>query len=207
MHYTSITFGFVLVLASHLSVAQPETPILTFPTECAPKIEVSSLSGQYNSAVEQQIEEIYQADQADRQIMTKREPTSDEAMKIFTNDFNRRQKVYSYIAKGQVASGQAFHQAAFIFQHGDCSAHYKFASELAAKAIELGYEKNKWIYAAALDRYLISVGKREKFGTQTTGGCPDEREFYDLETTDEERAIYDVLTLAELKNREPYYCD
>ena len=192
---------------SHLAVAQTiTTPSVFAVQECSPSIDISSLSGQYDRAVEKRIGEIFQADQADRQIMTEREPTSDEAMKIYTNDFSRRQEVYNYIAKGQVASGKAFHQAAFIFQHGDCSGHYKFASELAAKAIELGYKEEKWIYAAALDRYLLSVGKREKFGTQTTGGCPDEREFYDPKTTDEERAVYGVPTLKELKNREPYYC-
>lgn len=195
------------IIMSSFVIAQASTLSLdSLPPKCSPRIEISSLSGQYDGAVEKRIEEMFQADQADRQIMTERELTQDEATRLIANDFSRRQEVYSYISKGQVASGKAFHRAAFIFQHGDCSAHYKFASELAAKAIELGYKENKWIYAAALDRYLLSVGKREKFGTQTTGGCPDEREFYDPETTDEERAVYDVPTLEELKNREPYFC-
>ena len=198
----------MLIFISNFAVAQTTpTPLVFPPPECSPSIEVSPLSGRFDSAVEQRLEEIYGADQADRQIMID-DPhlTPDETINIMISDFERRQEVYSYLVSGRVASGKAFHQAALIFQHGDCSEHYKFASELAAKAIELGYEEDKWLYAAALDRYLLSIGEREKFGTQTTGGCPGELEFYDPETTDEERAVYDVPTLEELKNREPYFC-
>lgn len=205
---TLIALGLVPTTVSTSAVAQASpTPLVSPLSECLPSINVSSLSGRVDGAVEQRLEEIYQADQADRRIMVEKPHlTSDEVMKIVINDFRRRQEVYNYIISSRVASGRAFYIAALIFQHGDCPDHYKFATELAAKAIELGYEENRWLYAAALDRYLLSIGEREKFGTQTTGVCPGTLEFYDPETTDEERAVYDVPTLKELKSRKPYNC-
>ena len=209
MRHTLIAFGLVLTVVSQTAVAQTATSPLTFPTECSPSIETSSLSGEYNRTVEQRLEELYQADQSDRQIMLERPLTTDEATTIFTNDLNRRQEVYDYIAKGQVTSGEAFYHAALIFHHGDCLEHYEFANKLAAKAVELGSEEAKVIYAVSLDRYLLSIGEKEKFGTQTAfinaNDCLDEPNAYDLETTDEERAAYDVPTLEELKKRE-FFC-
>ena len=55
-----------------------------------------------------------------------------------------------------------------------------------------------WIYAATLDRYLLSVAEKQKFGTQYTSsdGCTFALEPYDPTTTDEARAEYGVPPLA-----------
>lgn len=58
------------------------------------------------------------------------------------------------------------HYAALIFQHGTTPEDYKQAHEFAKKAVDMGSNVTKWLYAATLDRYLVSIGKKQKFGTQ-----------------------------------------
>ncbi len=112
-------------------------------------------------------------------------------------DAARRAEVMSYLEGGSLTTGADFYHAAFIFQHGDCPEHYKLANRLAAKAVVLGYDA-RWIYAAALDRYLLSVGKRQRFGTQYTSydGCTYVLEPTDPKVSDAYRALYGVPSLA-----------
>ncbi len=116
-------------------------------------------------------------------------------------DAERRVEVMGYLQDGKLTTGADLYNAAFIFQHGNCPEHYKLANRLAAKAVALDYNDARWIYAATLDRYLLSRGKKQKFGTQYTSadGCTYVLEPVDPATTDAERAEYDVPSLAEAK--------
>tara|TARA_B100000949_G_C14105591_1_gene376068 strand:- start:123 stop:761 length:639 start_codon:yes stop_codon:yes gene_type:complete len=62
-----------------------------------------------------------------------------------------------------------FH-AAFIFHHSDRSEDYKIAAELASEAANSEQLKNhytvQWLHKAAYDRYMLSIGKPEKYHTQ-----------------------------------------
>jgi len=78
----------------------------------------------------------------------------------------RDAKVRALLAAGELKTGEDFHEAAFIFQHGDDSEHYLFAHVLAMEAVLKGSNEAKWIAAATLDRYLQSVGQPQVFGTQ-----------------------------------------
>jgi hypothetical protein len=79
----------------------------------------------------------------------------------------------------------------------------KLANELADQVVKLGFEDAKWIYAASLDRYLRSIGKPQKFGTQyvSVRGCTYTLEPVDPATTDEERVAYHVPSLAEAEQQ------
>lgn len=91
------------------------------------------------------------------------------------------------------------HYACLVLMHSPDtdSKNYELAHSYAKKALEMGSNVTKWLYAASLDRWLVSQGKLQKFGTQyntTTGKILD----YDTKTTDEERAKYGVPPLEKL---------
>lgn len=95
------------------------------------------------------------------------------------------------------------HYAAYILHHSDNEKDNKTANELAKKAVNLGSSVTKWLYAATLDRYLLSQGKKQKYGTQY--------KFEDNEwkpqpveesTTDDERSEYGVKPLKEYLSAE-----
>jgi hypothetical protein len=85
---------------------------------------------------------------------------------INARDTERRNKVRELLAHGQVVTAQDFHDAAFIFQHGDSPDDYLLAHILAMEAVVKGNSASKWIAAATLDRYLQMIGQKQVFGTQ-----------------------------------------
>jgi len=86
--------------------------------------------------------------------------------KLNERDRKRRAKVKKIISEGSLTEGIDFYGAAMIFQHGETTSDYKMARDLAKQAMEMGLDKAKWLYAATTDRYLVSKGKKQKFGTQ-----------------------------------------
>jgi hypothetical protein len=146
-------------------------------------------------AVEERLVAILLEDQKARQ------PGSVDLTELNRQDVQRRKEVLEYLAAGELASGQALYAAAMVLQHGNCAEHYRWANELAGKAVEQGMQEAKWLYAATLDRYLLSQGKPQKFGTQYQAvGDRWKLLPVDPATTDEERARYDLPPLSEAKN-------
>lgn len=141
---------------------------------------------------------LFSADQTARQL-----PVSDP-QKLNAEDTARRVEVLEYILNGQIHSARDLVYAAFIFQHGDCSEHYHLANRLAQIALDTGYAEARWIYAAALDRYLMSMGQPQKFGTQYTW-VNGEYQLYTVDptTSDAEREKYDVPPLSQISETKP----
>jgi hypothetical protein len=81
-------------------------------------------------------------------------------------DEQRRARVRVLLANGSLTTAQDFHDAAFIFQHGQGADDYLLAHILAVEAVVKGDASSKWISAATLDRYLQHIGQRQVFGTQ-----------------------------------------
>ena len=124
-------------------------------------------------------------------------------LKLNKADSLREKRVYQLLKSNQVLTASDYENAALIFQHGVDSVAYKMAIKMMEKAVELNTNTNKWLLAAATDRYLVSVGKPQIYGTQY---YKDSREgpfkMNDLDTTkitDEERKKFNVPTLAEQK--------
>jgi hypothetical protein len=67
---------------------------------------------------------------------------------------------------GQVQTGEDFHDAALLFQHGVSADDYLLAHILAVEAVIKGDDKSKFLAAATLDRYLQFINKPQVFGTQ-----------------------------------------
>ncbi len=164
---------------------------------CDPVIDGVTFSGVVDSKAEQRVDELFELDQKDRQT----EPI--DWSRVSRADRERRREVLELLQAGRVNGAESLYAAAFIFQHGDCPDHYRLANELAKRSIEAGYDRARWIYAATLDRYLLSTGERQKFGTQylvVRGRW--QLQPLDPATTDEERALYHVPPLVEIRARE-----
>lgn len=58
------------------------------------------------------------------------------------------------------------HYLAYLLHHSDKPDDYKLAHEYASKAVAMGSRVTKWLFAATLDRWLVSQGKKQKYGTQ-----------------------------------------
>ena len=143
------------------------------------------------------LRELFADDQAARQT----NPIDWDALLVA--DAQRRREVLSHLVAGQIGRGESLYHAAFIFQHGACPEHFQLAHQLAEAALAAGFEQARWIYAATLDRYLLSIGQPQKYGTQFLVGANGQWVLrpYDPTTTDEERRRYNVPPLDEQLRR------
>jgi hypothetical protein len=125
--------------------------------------------------------------------------TAEEERRMWIEDRERMIETLAYLEDGKLVKPKALYYAAFIFHHGVCSDHYQLASMLAKRSMDGGYHDAKWLYAATVDRYLLSFGKAQKYGTQFYMGDDGllHLEPVDPTTTDEERAQYDLPPLAD----------
>ncbi len=150
----------------------------------------------------EELTKIYEADQAIRKNpdgSLKASFSIEEGKQIVEQDKIHRQQVRELIDQGVLQEPMDYHHAAMVFQHGASSDDFKLAHELAAKAVEMGSTQSKWLFAATLDRYLLSTDQPQKYGTQFRMADSGEWELgpYDPATTDEERAEYFVPPIAE----------
>lgn len=146
-----------------------------------------------------QLEQLYFDDISDRKLFEEGKLSEE----VLSQNDNSRLKVFNTIAP-DIDEGEIWncHYACLLLMHSGTndSSIYKRAHEYAKKAIKLGSNVTKWLYAASLDRWLVSQGKPQKFGTQydtLTGIISD----YDPSTSDQERSKYGVLPLSELIKR------
>ena len=140
--------------------------------------------------------EIYTQDQADRQV------ENIDWSVVSENDRKREKRIRELIESGALKTSNDFHAAAMIFQHGGDSEAYGMAVTLMKKAVELNPDANKWLLAAATDRYLLSKDEPQIYGTQYSrkneeGAKWEMREMDPTQVTDEERMEYGVETLAQ----------
>lgn len=82
------------------------------------------------------------------------------------HDIERRRRVRELFETGALTSGPDFYAAAFIFQHGREPDDYLLAHAFAVRSLALGLKQAEWIAAASMDRYLLSIGRRQIYGTQ-----------------------------------------
>jgi len=120
---------------------------------------ISCSPNQSNLKDNQEIIEMYNADQADR-------VKNDNWVIINKNDILRRMRIEELLDSNKIITSVDYKNAAMIFQHGEDSNSYKMAIKMMQKSIDLDSTIDKWLYAAATDRYLMSIGKSQIYGTQ-----------------------------------------
>jgi hypothetical protein len=90
--------------------------------------------------------------------------------KLTKDDEQRRNDLRQMLSAGGVRTGNDYFHAAMIFQHGQNPDEYLMAHVLAMDAVALGSKEARWLSAATLDRYLLSIWQPQVFGTQFHGG-------------------------------------
>ncbi len=144
---------------------------------------------------------LYQQDQSDRT------PPADKAIEwaiVGPRDRTRLARVKELYVQGQLRTGSDFYYAGMVLQHGDSPEDFLLAHELCIVAISRGDARARWLAAASEDRYLMNIGRPQRFGTQFRSDNNGPFHLYTLDTgvTDELRRALEVPPLSEAKARE-----
>lgn len=127
-------------------------------------------------------------------------------VQLSKSDSIRQKQVYELIHSGQLNTGKDYYHSAMIFQHGIDTTASAMAVKMMKKAIDLDSTVNRWLLAAAIDRDLMRRDKPQIYGTQYIKMGQDAKwERYKIDSTqvtDIEREYYDVETLEEQKEKE-----
>jgi hypothetical protein len=105
---------------------------------------------------------MYQEDQDDR----KPGPHGIDWAVVKPRDDARLARTRELYASGALHTGADWWHAALILQHSSEAEDYLLAHEMCIAAIAGGEEDAKWLAAATEDRFLMSIGRKQRFGTQ-----------------------------------------
>ncbi len=144
----------------------------------------------------QELRDLFEQDQADRQ--------GGMHAGVGERDRQRRERLADLIAGDALQDADDHWHAAMLLQHSDSLDDYWHAHDLAKHGAALGHVVCRWLAAAAYDRWLVTQGKPQKFGTQSR--MVDGRLelcVVDPATSDTERAEWLVKPLAELRPDAP----
>lgn len=147
---------------------------------------------------------LFEADQAERSGPIERV----NAEVLAANDRVRRDSLSVLIRAGVLGSARSYYHAAMLLQHGTDSAEYLQANEWARKSEELDSTKveTRWLVAASWDRYQMSRGQPQWYGTQSMrlNDGKGALVLYDIDpgrVTDRERRYRNVGTIEQLCDR------
>ena len=131
----------------------------------------------------QELARMYAEDQADRKPEEGKEI---DWTVVAPRDEARLARVKELCQGNALQAPMDCYYAAMILQHGVDPEDYLLAHELCVVAASRGIEQAKWLAAASEDRYLLAIGRKQRFGTQFTrksdepwslgdmdGGLPD----------------------------------
>ncbi len=107
--------------------------------------------------------EFFEADQSDRQRVYSK-PGDVELLR--TRDEERRKAVVEMMARGEVNTPNDLYHAAVIFLHGSTPKDFLTAHRLATIAAIKNHAPSRWLSCASLDRFLMSAGLAQTYGTQ-----------------------------------------
>lgn len=134
---------------------------------------ISSFFRPYNDPIiksnnlSKNLEYAYKTDQNDRKELRSFIGYSN---KLKQRDSIRLKQVRKNYSQDKISEPIDKFHAAFVLHHSNNSKDYKIASKLASEAA--GSEKLKdnymvqWLQKASYDRYMLSIGKPEKYNTQ-----------------------------------------
>lgn len=109
------------------------------------------------------LEELFAADQKDRE----RVYDSQEGVRDLKHrDAMRRTLVGEMIGQGGVNTPNDLYHAAVIYLHGAHPKDFLAAHRLSSVGAINGHRLCRWLMAASLDRFLMSVGLAQVYGTQ-----------------------------------------
>ncbi len=142
-----------------------------------------------------EVKRLHDEDQADR-----------KAFKIDWSVVDQRDRARGAHVKelyetNQLKTGNDYYSAALILQHATTAEDHLLAHELCVVAVSRGIQKAKWLAAASEDRFLMTIGRPQRFGTQFQSVAGGPVQLYEIEAgvTDELRRLMDVRALQEAK--------
>jgi hypothetical protein len=116
----------------------------------------------------------------------------------------RESRVKDLYKSGALHTGKDYHRAAMVLQHAHQPDDYLLAHEFCVAALAKGERDARWLAAATEDRFLMNIGRPQRFGTQYRSSGDGPVRLYEVspEVTDSLRAEFGVPTLAEARKRE-----
>jgi hypothetical protein len=156
----------------------------------------------------EELKNIYSEDQKERAAIDDLKPEEryDALQKVVKNDVVRIERVREIVLNRELKEPADFLHAAMVFQHSGKIEDYALAHLLALRAGEMGYQQQEkevdplWLAAAAKDRWLVSIGQLQDYGTQYVGNKETgemTRRPVNPNITDEERKKWHVKPLGE----------
>lgn len=109
------------------------------------------------------LDELYAADQKDREKVYS---TAADVESLKLRDAERRRELVAMIGQGGVNTSNDLYHAAVLFLHGTEPKEFLTAHRLATIASINGHRPSRWLAAATLDRFLMSIGLPQTYGTQ-----------------------------------------
>jgi hypothetical protein len=110
----------------------------------------------------EELQSLAKGDQDDRKLPVE----SIDWQKVRPRDEARRKRVGEIFGEGCVTSAADYSAAALIYQHGDVADHFFQSFLWSKKAFEMGNSSEGHSVANGIDRYLVSLGHKQLFGTQ-----------------------------------------
>ncbi len=152
----------------------------------------------------EELARLYAEDQADR--MPKDGKAIDWSV-VGPRDKARLACVKELYAGGKLRTGADYYHAAMVLQHAAEPADYLLAHELCVVAISKGDKRAKWLAAASEDRFLMNIGRPQRFGTQYRADGGGQFRLYKVEdgVTDALRKEFDAPSLEEARKREEMF--
>jgi len=182
--------SFVAALHAPISCAAADTP--SIPSDAAASVPKDN----------EELTLLYNEDQSDR-VSKDGKPINWKA--IEAEDQAREKRVKELYFADQLQTGTDYYHVAMVLQHSDLPNDYLLAHELCVVAISKGERDAMWLAAASEDRFLLAIGRPQRFGTQFS--IDDQNSSVHLfktedGVTDNTRVALEVPTLADAKVRE-----
>ena len=118
------------------------------------------------------VEELHLADQKDRENVYS---SAADVSALKERDLARRKEVSDLISRGEINTQNDLYRAAVIFLHGAEPKDFLTSHRLAVIASIQGHRAARWLCASSLDRFLMSIGLPQTYGTQFEHNEEDNR--------------------------------
>ena len=152
-----------------------------------------------------ELAKMYAEDQSDR-----RDAEKIGWEKISQRDEQRKARATELYRTDALKTGADYYHAAMILQHGGEPEDYLLAHELCVVAIGKGEDRGRWLAAASEDRFLMSIKRPQRVGTQYAPDPPGTNspiKLYQVDdgVTDGLRREFKAPTLADARAREAQF--
>ena len=148
----------------------------------------------------EELKRLHDEDQSDRA------PTDVDWAIVSPRDKARQSRVKELYLQNRLQTASDYYHSAMILQHGDAPEDFLLAHEFCVLAISKGKndKEARWLAASSEDRFLMNIGRPQRFGTQfhSEGNGPFRLYTVDSGVTDETRREMGVHSLADAKAHE-----